>query len=164
MKMRSTRRSKRVVAKRQMGGEDATLGYIKVPSGTMNFNFAKAVSTLPPTFGTLVPGGADSSTFTINLAPTYSPANLPAVIVTGYVYSTTAGYINVQRQFGLQSGTAGAIMAIDPAVKRMTFSQITKPNFPYTANDASPPPTASVAPGTPAATGYALYIIFKILN
>jgi len=145
-----------------MGGEDATLGYIKVPSSTMNFNFAKAVSTLPPTFGTLVPGGADSSTFTINLAPTYSPANLPAVIVTGYVYSATAGYINVQRQFGVQTGTAAAEMKIDPAVKKMTFSQITKTNFPYTANDA--PPTASVAAGVPAATGYALYIIFKILN
>jgi len=134
----------------------------------MNFNFAKAVSTLPPTFGTLVPGGADSSTFTIKLAATYTPANLPAVIVTGYVYSSTAGYINVQRQFGVQTGTAAAAMTIDPAVKNMTFSQITKTNFPYTANDAPAAPAASRAASSSTSTappsGYALYIIFKILN
>lgn len=148
MKVRSTRRSK--TSRRQMGGVDTTLGYIKVPSATMNFNFSKAVSTLPPTFGTFVPGGPDSSTFSIALAPTYSPANLPAVIVTGYVYSSTAGYISVQRQFGVQTGTAAAQTVIDPAVKNMIFTNITKTNFPYTANDMP--------------AGYALYIIFKILN
>jgi hypothetical protein len=143
MKLRSTRRSK------QRGG-DSTIGHIKVPSASMNFNFAKAVSTLPPTFGTLIPGGPDASTFSIALAPTYTPANLPAIMVTGYVYSSTAGYINVQRQFGVQTGTGAAQTMIDPAVKKMTFTNITKTNFPYTAND------------TPA--GYSLYIIFQILN
>ena len=130
MKPRSTRRSKRVVAKRQMGGVDATLGYIMVPSATKDFDFAKAVSTLPPTFGTLVPGGADSTTFTINLAPTYSPANLPAVVVTGYVYSATAGSINVQRQFGVQTGTAAAGVTVNGGVTTLTFTNVTKTNFP----------------------------------
>lgn len=129
----------------------STLGVIKVPMGTINFNFARAVSTLPTSFGTFVPGAADASTFTINLASTYSRTNLPQFIVTGYVYSATAGYIHVQRQFGVQTGIAAAGMTIDPAVKKITFTNITKAtgNFPATANDAQ---------------GFALYIMIAILN
>jgi hypothetical protein len=129
----------------------STLGVIKVPMGTSNFNFARAVSTLPASFGTFVPGSADSSTFVINLAQTYNVNNLPQFIVTGYVYSRTAGYIHVQRQFGVQTGVAAAGIEVDPAVKKITFKNITKAtgNFPATANDPQ---------------GFALYIMISILN
>ena len=122
---------------------------IKVPAAAANFNFSNATSNLPASFGTLAPGGADASTFTINLNSKYTPDNLPQFLVTGYVYSTTAGYIHVQRQFGTQSGTAAAGIMIDSAVKKITFTNITKVNFPYTANDSK---------------GFALFIAFQILN
>jgi hypothetical protein len=170
----------RKLKQKQHGGA-SQLGLIKVPAAAINFNFAKAVSTLPATFGTLATSPAttspattissststklattgssststkdpqlDSSTFTINLAPTYTPANLPHFIVTGYIYSRTAGYIQVQRQFGVQTGTAAAQITIDSAVKKIIFTNITKQqNFPYTQNDTQ---------------GYALYLAFEILN
>ena len=123
---------------------------IKVPAATMNFNFSTvAVSTLPASFGTFVPGGSDASTFTINLNSKYSADNLPQFLVTGYVYSSTAGYIQVQRQFGTQTGVAAAQMTINPAVNKITFTNITKSNFPSTANDSK---------------GFALHIAFQILN
>lgn len=142
---------------RQRGGQLTTSSVsatsptylIKVPAATTNFNFSKAVSTLPASFGTFVLGGADASTFTINLAPKYTPDNLPQFLATGYVYSTTAGYIQVQRQFGVHAAVAAAGIAIDAAVKKITFTNLTKVNFPYTANDSK---------------GYALYIAFQILN
>jgi hypothetical protein len=126
-------------------------GIIKVPMATINFNFSKAFSSLPASFGTFVPGAADASTFTINLAPSYSLNNLPQFIMTGYVYSKITGYIHVQRQFGVQTGVAAAGITIDPAVKKITFTNITKAtgNFPATANDPQ---------------GYALYIMITILN
>lgn len=141
----------------QRGGQGSTSSVsttsptylIKVPAATTNFNFLTAISTLPVTFGTFVPGGADASTFTINLNSKYTPDNLPEFIVTGYVYSTTAGYIHVQRQFGTQSGVSAAGIAIDVAVKKITFTNVTKVNFPSTANDSK---------------GFALYIAFQILN
>jgi len=122
---------------------------IKVPAAQTNFNFSTAVSTLPASFGTFVPGGADASKFTINLNSKYSADNLPQFLVTGYVYSSTAGYIQVQRQFGTQTGVAAAQMTIDPAVKKITFENMTKMNFPSTANDSK---------------GFALHIAFQILN
>ena len=122
---------------------------IKVPAAKMNFNFSTAVSTLPASFGTFVPGGSDASTFTINLNSKYSADNLPQFLVTGYVYSSTAGYIQVQRQFGTQTGVAAAQMTINPAVNKITFTNITKSNFTYTANDSK---------------GFALHIAFQILN
>ena len=137
------------------------LGVIKVPMATMpikgaiggtNFNFSKAVSSLPASFGTFVPGTTgDSSTFVINLAPTYNVNNLPQFMVTGYVYSQLAGYIHVQRQFGVKTGVAAAGIEVDKEVKKITFKNITKAtgNFPATGNDAQ---------------GYALYIMFTILN
>jgi hypothetical protein len=69
--------------------------------------------------------------------------------MTGYVYSSTAGYINVQRQFGVQAGTAAATMAVNSGVTTLTFTNMTKVNFPYTTNDSE---------------GYAMYIVFQILN
>jgi hypothetical protein len=142
---------------RQRGGQLTTSSVsatsptylIKVPAARINFDFSKAVSTLPASFGTFVLGGADASTFTINLAPKYTPDNLPQFLATGYVYSTTAGYIQVQRQFGVHAAVAAAGIAIDAAVKKITFTNLTKVNFPYTANDSK---------------GYALYIAFQILN
>ena len=122
---------------------------IKVPAGKMNFNFSTAVSTLPASFGTFVPGGADASTFTINLNSKYSADNLPQFLVTGYVYSSSAGYIQVQRQFGIQTGVAAAGIAINPAVNKITFVNMTKMYFPYTANDSK---------------GFAMHIAFQILN
>ena len=122
---------------------------IKVPAGRMNFDFSKARSNLPASFGTLAPGGADASTFTINLSSKYTPSNLPQFLVTAYVYSSTSGYIHVQRQFGTQSGTSAAGIMIDTPVRKITFTNITKANFPYTANDSG---------------GVALFITLQILN
>lgn len=122
---------------------------IKVPAGRMNFDFSKAASNLPASFGTLAPGGADVSTFTINLSSKYTPSNLPQFLVTAYVYSSTSGYIHVQRQFGTQSGTSAAGIMIDKDVRKITFTNITKANFPYTANDSG---------------GVALFITLQILN
>lgn len=127
----------------------STAYLIKVPKAAMNFDFSKATSNLPTSFGTLAPGGADASTFTINLNSKYTPSNLPQFLVTAYVYSSTAGYIHVQRQFGTQSGTAAAGIMIDIPVRKITFTNITKANFPYTANDS---------------TGVALFITLQILN
>ena len=122
---------------------------IKVPAGKINFDFSKARANFPTSFGSLVPGGADASTFTINLSSKYTPSNLPQFLVTAYIYSSTAGYIHVQRQFGTQSGTSAAAIIIDKDVKKITFTNITKLNFPYTANDS---------------TGIALFITLQILN
>jgi len=141
----------------QRGGQGSTSSLsttsptylIKVPAATTNFKFSNAVSTLPATFGTFVPGAADASTFTINLASKYNPDNLPQFLVTGYIYSSTAGYIQVQRQFGVHAAVAAAGIAINAAVNKITFTNITKINFPYTANDSK---------------GFALYIAFQILN
>lgn len=138
-------------------------GIIKVPAGLKGtgFDFSKAVSTLPPTFGTLVTNMSTSTTqtdpseFTINLAQTYSRTNMPAFFITGYIYIKAAGtaparYLNVQRQFGIQTSVSAAEIAIDNDVKNITIRNLTKAsNFPYTGNDPE---------------GYALYIIFQIFN
>ncbi len=124
-------------------------GLIKVPSATSNFNFFTAVSTLPASFGTFNPGASDGLTFTITLNGVYNSTNLPFYTVTAYAYSATAGYINCQRQFGVQTGVAAAFITLDSAVTTITFNYITKNNFPYTINDAN---------------GYALYIYFNIIN
>lgn len=127
-----------------------TFGIIKVPSSTANFNFSMAVSSLPSSFGTYNPGSAtDTITFTITLNGKYSPSNLPFYILTAHVYSTTAGYINCQRQLGAQSGVAAASITMNSSVTTITFNYINKTNFPYTSNDSS---------------GYALYICFNIIN
>jgi hypothetical protein len=120
-----------------------------VPAATTNFNFATAVSTLPPSFGTYVAAGSDVSTFSITLNAVYTTSNLPLYIITGYVYSSTAGYINVQRQFGVQTGTAAAQMTVNGGVTTLTFINMTKVNFPYTENDSQ---------------GFAMYIVFQIIN
>ena len=124
-------------------------GLIKIPSSTTNFNFSTAVSTLPSSFGTFNPGAIDGLTFTITLNGIYNPTNLPFYNVTAYVYSSTAGYINCQRQFGIQSGLAAAYITTNDAVNTLTFNYITKANFPYTTNDSN---------------GYALYIAINIFN
>jgi hypothetical protein len=124
-------------------------GIIKVPSATANFNFSAAVSTLPASFGTFNPGATDGLTFTITLNGSYSPTNLPFYTVTAYVYSGTAGYINCQRQFGVQTGVAAAYITMNSGVTTITFNYITKNNFPYTVNDPN---------------GYALYIYLNIIN
>jgi len=133
-----------------LGGSGVKYGIIKVPSSTANFNFTLANSTLPSSFGTYNPGSAtDTTTFSITLNSSYSPTNLPFYMLTAYVYSTTAGYVNCQRQLGAQSGVAAASITINASVTTITFNYINKTNFPYTSNDSS---------------GYALYICFNILN
>ena len=125
-------------------------GVLKVPAAATNFNFSTAVSTLPSSFGTYVTGGADAITFDITLnGSTYSSTNLPIVFLTGFVYSTTAGYIDIQRQFATHTGTAAAQVTINSSVTTMTFNYVNKTNFPYTANDGN---------------GYCLYIYFAIYN
>ena len=131
-------------------GSAAKYGVIKVPSSTANFNFTLANSSLPSSFGTFNPGSAtDAITFTITLNGAYSPSNLPFYNLTAYVYSTTAGYVNCQRQLGAQSGVAAASITMNASVTTITFNYINKTNFPYTSNDSN---------------GYALYICFNILN
>jgi hypothetical protein len=131
-------------------GSGGKYGVIKVPSSTANFNFTLATSSLPSSFGTFNPGSAtDAITFTITLNGAYSPSNLPFYNLTAYVYSTTAGYINCQRQLGAQSGVAAASITMNASVTTITFNYINKTNFPYTSNDSN---------------GYALYICFNILN
>jgi hypothetical protein len=125
------------------------IGVLKVPAATTNFDFAAAVSTLPANFGTYVAGDSDASTFSITLNASYTASNLPLYMITGYVYSTTAGYINVQRQFGVQAGVSAAQMTINDGVTTLTMTNLTKVNFPYTSNDTQ---------------GYAMYIVFQILN
>jgi hypothetical protein len=132
-------------------GSSGKFGVIKVPSSTANFNFTLATSTLPASFGIFNPGSAtDAITFTITLnSSNYSPTNLPFYTLTAYVHSTTAGYINCQRQLGAQSGVAAASITMNASVTTITFNYINKTNFPYTSNDSN---------------GYALYICFNILN
>lgn len=131
-------------------GSGVTLGSIRVPASTANFNFSAAVSTLPSSFGTFNPGtSTDAITFTITLNAAYTPTNLPVYMVTAYVYSATAGYVNCQRQFGTQSGVGSAYITTNSSVRTLTFNYINKTNFPYTANDAN---------------GYALYIYIQVLN
>jgi len=131
-------------------GSGVTLGSIRVPASTANFNFSAGVSTLPSSFGTFNPGtSTDAITFTITLNGSYTPTNLPVYMVTAYVYSATAGYVNCQRQFGTQSGVGSAYITTNSSVRTLTFNYINKTNFPYTANDAN---------------GYALYIYIQVLN
>ena len=132
-------------------GMSSKYGVIKVPSSTANFNFTLANSTLPSSFGTFNPGSAtDSNTFSITLnSNNYSVSNLPFYNLTAYVFSSTAGYINCQRQLGAQSGVAAASITMNSSVTTITFNYINKTNFPYTSNDSN---------------GYALYICLNILN
>jgi hypothetical protein len=114
-----------------------------------NYNFAAAVSTLPASFGTYNSGVATNSTFRIDLNAKYTPSNLPIFNVTGYIYSASAGYIDVQRQFG--STSSPSLITVNAAVTTLTFSSITNSNFPATGNDNG-------------GLGYGLYIQFQILN
>jgi hypothetical protein len=131
------------------GAPGGQFGILKIPSGSINFNFSQVVSTLPSSFGTFNSGPSDGSSFTITLNGSYNTSNLPFYSVTAYVFSSTAGYINCQRQFGTQTGVASAYITMNSAVTTITFNYITKTNFPYTVNDVN---------------GYALYICFSIVN
>lgn len=127
----------------------ANYGILKIPAGATQFNFASVVSSLPSSFGTYIPGSSDSTTFTIQLNASYTPSNLPFYITTAYVYSSTAGYINCQRQIGTQAGIGASFITLNTGVTVITFTYINKTNFPYTTNDSN---------------GYALYICFNILQ
>ena len=131
----------------QNGG--ASIGVIKVPAGITNFNFGAAVSTLPETFATFIPGNSDASSFNLALNSKYTTENLPFYIVSAYVYSSTAGFINCQRQLGTHAGVAAAFIKMDIGNLVINFNYMNKTNFPYTSNDSQ---------------GYALYIFFNILN
>lgn len=131
-------------------GSGTLVGVIKVPKAATNFNFSTAVASLPPSFGTYNAGGTDAITFSISLnTSTYSPSKIPFFMMSAYVYSTTAGYINCQRQMGVQTGTAAASVTIDASVTTLTFNYVNKTNFPYTDNDSN---------------GYALYIYLQIID
>ena len=101
-------------------------------------------------------GSDDSSSCSIQLNLSYDSTNLPVFFLTGYIY--TGSYVNVQRQFGMSltgSPQVGANVVSNIGVSSPPYT-ITITNlitgfafFPATANDAS---------------GYALYIIFQILN
>jgi hypothetical protein len=131
------------------GAPGGQFGILKIPAASINFNFSQVVSTLPSSFGAFNLGPSDGSSFTITLNGSYNTSNLPFYSVTAYVFSSTAGYINCQRQFGTQTGVASAYITMNSAVTTITFNYITKTNFPYTVNDVN---------------GYALYICFSIVN
>ena len=124
---------------------------IKVPMGSLNgFNFRDAVAVGSSSFGVYYGGvSADATTFSIRLNTAYSYANLPIYTMMAYAYSTSAGYINCQRQLGTHTGTAAAQVTMDTGVSAITFNYMNKTNFPYTSNDGA---------------GYALYIYLHILN
>jgi len=104
----------------------------------------------PSSFGTYNGGvSTDATQFSIRLNPVYNYTNIPVYMMTGYVYSTSAGYINCQRQLGTHTGTAAAQITLDSSVTYITFNYMNKTNFPYTSNDGA---------------GYALYIYLQILN
>lgn len=131
-------------------GSVSSYGFIKIPSSTTNFNFSAGVSTLPSSFGTYNPGIiTDGTSFTITLNGRYNTSNLPFYNLSAYIFSSTAGYVNCQRQLGVQSGLAAAYITTNASVTTITFNYMTKTNFPYTANDSN---------------GYALYICFNIIN
>jgi len=129
----------------------ANMFMIKAAAGAINgFNFRDAVSTVLPAFGTYYGGvSMDATTFSIRLNSSYTYTNLPVYIMTAYVYSTSAGYINCQRQLGTHTGTAAAQVTIDGGVSAITFNYMNKTNFPYTSNDGA---------------GYALYLYLQIIN
>jgi hypothetical protein len=130
---------------------------IKVPGGATNgFNFPSAsVSSTVSDFG--VYNGLtnpDGTTFQIALNSKYSILNMPAFIATAYVYAPSVvgsggGYINCQRQMGVQTGTAACQITVSPGITFIIFNYLTKVNFPYTSNDSA---------------GFALYIYLQILN
>ena len=131
-------------------------GIVAVPLGTTtDYNFSTAASTLPSSFGTFLPGLDDASSCTIRLSLSYNSSNLPIFFVTGYIY--TGSYINVQRQFGMQTGVtqAGGNILIDIGIasppNTLTLTNLSRlPQFfPANTNDGF---------------GYALYIVFQILN
>ena len=124
---------------------------IKAAAGNINgFNFRDAIATSSSTFGVYYGGvSIDATTFNIRLNAVYSYQNLPVYTMTAYVYSTSAGYINCQRQLGTHTGTAAAQVTMDTGVTAITFNYMNKTNFPYTSNDGA---------------GYALYIYLHILN
>lgn len=134
-----------------MGG-GSSMFVVKVPAGTVNgFNFRDAVaSPAPAAFGIYYGGvSTDATTFSIRLNSSYNYSNLPIYTMTAYVYSTSAGYINCQRQLGTHTGTAAAQVTMDGGVTAITFNYMNKTNFPYTSNDGA---------------GYALYVYLQILN
>lgn len=124
---------------------------IKVPGGaSTGFNFFEGEISGATNFGSYI-GGAftDATTFSIRLNPQYNLTNLPIYNMTAYVYNSSAGYINCQRQLGTHTGTAAAQVTLDSGVRVITFNYMNKTNFPYTSNDGA---------------GYALYIYMHILN
>ena len=128
------------------GGGFST-GTIKFVKAAGDFNMSSAVSTLPSSFATFNPGGADSNTFTLTLNGSYSPTNLPNYFVTAYMNTASGAgtYVNMQSKFGANAATA-VKMAITSST--VTFTNVNTTNF-ASSNDAN---------------GYALYMIFTIYN
>ena len=133
----------------------ALYGVIAAPLGATSYDFSTAISTLPLSFGTLVAGLSDASSCAILLNGAYGTGNLPVFYVTGYIY--TGSYINVQRQFGMQTGVTqvGANIitniGVSPPFNTVVITNLarTAQFFPATTNDVN---------------GYALYMVFQILN
>ncbi len=134
------------------GSGGGSIGYIYAPagSGSVAFNFQAASHSIPASFGTyVVPGSTDSSTFSITLTTTVGAGvPPPRFFLTGFIYSSTNGWVDIQRYFGNHTGTANIAANINTAGTTLTFSNLTKTNLPYTGNDAS---------------GNALYLYINIL-
>jgi hypothetical protein len=129
-------------------GGSAKWGLLKVPSAATNFSFGTAVYSGTSDFTFTATGTPnDLTTFTLGLA---NPS-LPLIFTNAYCYSSTAGYINVQRQFGPNSGTSSATLVVNSSFTALTFTNMNKTNFPYTANDN-------------AGNGYCLYLYIYLLS
>jgi hypothetical protein len=90
-----------------------------------------------------------NTSFQITLDSHYAATNqLPIFNMTGYIYNGTVGYIDVQRQFGAPSSFG--YITVSANLATLTVSSITSGLFPGT-NDNS-------------GAGYALYILFQVMN
>jgi hypothetical protein len=126
---------------------------IKTGGGNFNFTLGSVVSTLPASFGTYAGPGAPplnaSTSFQITLDSHYAATNkLPIFNITGYIYNSSSGYVDVQRQFGAPSSFGYITVSAD--LGTLTISNITNGLFPGVNDNGG--------------AGYALYIIFQVMN
>jgi hypothetical protein len=127
---------------------------IKIPADSsgnliLSLGAGGVVTTMPTSFGTYSSWNSASQTFTVSLNAKYTPTNLPYYLLTAYAYSSTAGYINNQRQWATQAGLGAVFVTVNSAVTSLTFNNLTRTNLGYTGNDSN---------------GFAVYICVTLLN
>lgn len=140
-----------------IGGASSNFFLIKIPTDA-NGNLilspaapgvAGVVTTMPSSFGTYSSWNSTNVTFSITLNAIYNRTNIPYYILTGYAYSGTAGYIDIQRQWATQAGSGSIFITTDSTFRTLTFEGLAQTVLAYTGNDNN---------------GFALYICFVIIN